>query len=158
MSRQLTSYQPSNKTDLELYGDLFMVPADWKSCGPVIHINGAPGIPEGQPFALALTKKDLSLCSPEGPIWSLPIGAVKAVSVEELKGISFPVNTPSGITQMVPPIAYGLIIGFLLTPSGVQSELTLYTLTPAAARGWKQDILTAVHTHSLGQSQGPDRR
>ena len=158
MSTDLTPYELTNETELELYGDLFMVPTDWTSCGQIVHINGAPGIPEGQPYALALTKNDISLCTPEGPVWSLPIAAIKSVTVEELRGISFSINTPSGMTEMVPPVAYGISIGYLLTTTGFEGELTLYTLTAKSANGWKQDIVTAIDRYSKNLGSGPDRR
>ena len=158
MDKGLIPYNPPDDTSLELFHDTYMVPKDWSSCGPAIYITGAPGVHDSQPIAIALTNKSLSICGSNGPMWSLPLGAIQDVKVEELKGISFPINTPSGVVQMVPPVAYGLTLLFKLTPMGAVGRLQIFTLTLTAGHEWVNDIQTAVYNHSIDDKNLPDRR
>lgn len=148
MNAELVSF--SSQEGLELFHGTFMVPVDWKSCGVVIYISGAAGIGNSQPVALALTKDSVSLCERDGPRLSISILSIKEVKVVDLTGISFSVNTPSGIVEMAPPRAKGIAITYLLNPLGTQMELSLYTFTPKSAYKWVNTILEAINFKSAG--------
>lgn len=158
MTDELVPYRPHS--ELEEFQGLFLVPADWKSCGPVIHIAGAMGSIGGQPVALALTDSAISICNHRGPVQSIPIGSIRDARVEDLRGISLPVDTPSGVLDMVPSQAKGISISYLLSPMGTTSQLILYTLTPKAAYEWMHEILTAISRRSdqIDRSSGISRR
>jgi hypothetical protein len=143
VSEKLVPYQPEES--LELFQGHFMVPSNWTSCGPVIHISGGPGLRGGQPIAMALTKNALALCSKQGPKYSIPLGSIKEVKVQDLSGMSIPVVTPSGIKNMVPQIAKGVSISYLLSPMGTISRVVTFTLTPNTAYEWEHEIMTAIH-------------
>ena len=157
MGNELVPFQSNEPDTLELFKNNFMVPSNWKTCGPVVYISGAPGLSEAKPVAAALTKDALSLCNSEGPVWSLPLGAIQDVKVEDVTGVSFPIMTPSGITRMIPPSAKGVTVSFKLTPAGAAGRLILFTLSPDAAYEWVNDIQSAVHNHSLTTGK-PEKR
>ena len=108
----------SSQEGLELFHGNFLVPVDWKSCGAVIYISGAAGIENSQPIALALTKDAVSLCGSDGPRISIPILSIKEVKVVDMTGVSFPVNTPSGIVEMAPPKSQGDCHNLYVEPIG----------------------------------------
>ena len=147
-SDELVPYNTSSIADTELFQGTFLVPTNWTSCGPAIYISGAAGLRQSQPVAIALTKDTLSLCTQKGPIWSKPVPAIQDVKVEDITGISFPVNTPTGITSMIPPSATGVVVSFKLTRGGAVGRLILYTLSPDAAYVWVTDISSAMENFS----------
>jgi len=148
MSDDLVPYDTSNILESELFQETFLVPNNWTSCGPAIYISGAAELRQTQLVAIALTKDTLSLCTQKGPIWSKPILAIQDVKVEDITGISFPVNTPTGITSMIPPSATGVVVSFKLTRGGAVGRLILYTLSPDAAYAWVTDISSAMEKSS----------
>ena len=154
----LTQHQFTEGCDLELFREAFLVPTDWKVCGPVVYISGAPKLNQTKPVALALTETAISLCDHDGPVWSLPVGAIQEVKEEDMTGVSFPIKTPSGTTQMVPQTAVGIVVTYLLNPKGVPARLKLFTLSTTAANDWINDILTAISSYAANQDGRPDRR
>ena len=158
MDEKLALYIPEN--NLENFENGFLVPSDWKSCGPLLHISGGPGLWSGQPVAMALTGNAISLCTQEGPLVSVPLGSIREVKVEDLSGVGFPVNTPSGIVDMVPERAKGIAISYLLSPMGTKSRIVVFTLTPNAAYEWEHEIMTSIHKKSteFGKTGGVSRR
>lgn len=151
MSDDLISYVP-NSPNLELYRNGFRVPQDWTSCGPAIYISGAPGMRDAQPVAVALTRSAISLCGVDGPVWSLPVASVKDIKLTSLAGVSFPVQTPAGLTYMTPPSAVGVEVSFNLTATGVVGRVIWCTLTPRSAQDWVNDITDAIYRHINGTS------
>ena len=137
----LVPYRPSGQ--FEEFRDVFRVPAEWQSCGPVVCFGGAPEIGRPDVFALALTPTALSLCNHTGPVWSLPVGSVHKVYAKEVSGVSLPVDTPVGIRPMIPPSAFAVVIEYPMTP-GFMAELELLTLVPSVAHQWVRDIYAAV--------------
>lgn len=158
MTEDLVPY--TSQQDTELFRGNFQVPSDWKSCGPAIHVAGAPGLITSQLIALALNKTSLTLCTQEGPALSVPLGSIRDVKVEDLTGVSIPVNTPTGAVDMVPPQAKGVAVSYVLSPMGTISKLILFTMTLSAAHEWVHEILSAVHRKSsdLGKSAQISRR
>ena len=148
MSAELVPF--SSREGLEQFHGTFLVPSDWKSCGAVMYISGATGINSGQPVALALTDSAISICGGDGPKISIPILSIKEVRVVDLTGVSFSVNTPSGIVEMAPNRAKGVSITYELNPMGTKIELTLFTFTPKSAYEWMNIILEALHNKSAG--------
>jgi hypothetical protein len=158
MAEELVPYQPDD--DLEVFQSAFLVPSDWKSCGPMIHISGGPGLQGGQPVAMALTSSAVSLCSQQGPQVSVPLGSIREVKVEDLTGMSLPVNTPSGVMDMVPQRAKGISISYVISPMGTIGRLVTFALFPNAAHEWEHEIMTAIHQNAseMGKSGGVSRR
>ena len=152
MSKKLIPF--SSQDDVEIHQGNFLVPKDWVSCGVVVYVAGGADLDKGQPVALAITDSSLSLCTPEGPIVSVPIGSIRDIKVADLTGMTIPVRTPSGILDMVPPRAKGISIKYELNPMGTQLELLLYTLSPKAAFEWVNVIQKSIYDKlsSLGQS------
>lgn len=148
MSDEMIPYRPTR--NLELYRDTFLVPQDWTSCGPAIYLSGAPGVRDAQPVAVALTPKTLSLCGPQKPIWSLPLGSVKDVRTTNLTGVSFPIDTPAGVTYMTPPAGVGVEVSFNLTNGGMVGRVVWCTMTPQSAHDWVNDITDAAYLNSIG--------
>jgi hypothetical protein len=152
MSSELVPF--SSPDDGEISRVNFLVPADWTSCGLVVHIFGGHDLSGGQPVALAITRMILFLCTQTGPIVSVPLQSIRAVQVIDLTGMAFPIRTPSGIVESVPPRAKGVAIKYELNEMGTQIELTLYTLSPNAAFEWVNVIQQAIYNASsdLGQA------
>lgn len=152
MSNQFVPY--SSTENVEAYRGLFLVPADWISCGVVVHVAGIPGMLGGQPVALAITNSVISLCTEEGPTLSMPLGSIRDVKVIDLTGIALPIRTPSGIVEMAPNRAKGVSLKSELNPMGNLFELTLYTLSPTAAYEWINAIQEAIFRKlsNLGRS------
>ena len=138
---QLETFIPN--TPNELFRNVFMVPADWKSCGVVVHISGGKNLASNQPIALAATRTALSFCDSEGPLTDILYQSIKSVKVADLTGISLPIPTPSGIVDMVPSQAKGVSITYSHSPMGLM-ELILYMLTPKAAYEWVNTIQRAI--------------
>ena len=155
MSNDLVPY--SSSSSLESYRSDFLVPHDWKSCGPAIYISGAPNVRDAQPVAVALTKETISLCGSSGPIWSLPLPSIKDVKVTNLTGLSFPVNTPAGVVYMAPPMAVGVEVSFNLTASGMVGRIIWCTMSPQSAYDWVNAITDAMYRGLTGPSE-VDRR
>lgn len=132
----------------ELFKGVFMVPADWKSCGVVVHISGGNNLQSNQPVALAITGTALSFCDQNGPISSIHLQSLSATQVVDLSGIAIPVNTPSGVIDMVPTIAKGVSITYQLSPMGNHMELILYMLSPRAAYEWVNTIQRAIQRNA----------
>ena len=156
MTDKLVPYNASGSS-LEPYRNNFLVPHDWTSCGPAFYISGAPKVRDAQPVAVALTKEAVSLCADRGPIWSLPLASIKDVRVTNLTGLSFPVNTPAGVTYMAPPTAVGVEVSFNLTATGMVGRVVWCTMSPQSAYDWVNDITDAIYSFSTGPSQ-VDRR
>jgi hypothetical protein len=137
-----------SEDDVEIYHGIFLVPANWTTRGTVIHVAGGHGLEGGQPIALATTRTMLSLCTPDGPIVSMPLVSIRAVQVVDLTGMAIPIRTPSGIVEMVPARAKGIAIKYELNERGTQIELTLFTLASRSAFDWVNVIQQAIYSAS----------
>lgn len=148
MSDKLVPF--SSRGEVEQFRETFLVPANWKSCGVVVHISGAAGVGDSRPVALAVTEDAISLCDRIGPKVSIPILSIKEVKVIDLEGITFSINTPSGIVDMAPPNAKGISITYVLNPLGTKMEMSLYTFTPKFAFEWVNIVLEAIYRKTKG--------
>jgi hypothetical protein len=146
MSHQLVTYTPT--TNLVEFKQKYLIPPNWEACNVVIYLSGVMEMPSPQPLALAITPTALSLCNHKGPLWSLPLGGIRDVTVENMHGISFPVDTPSGVVEMIPPQSFGVTISYYLTISGLTGKLEFFSGPPAIARTWADEIRTAVYKHT----------
>ena len=153
----LVSYESNDK--IELYRGHFLIPADWKSKGVVIHVFGGIKLRKSQPVALAITETILTLCDKDGPVVEIPLQSVKSVQLTDLTGISLPVSTPTGVVDMVPARAKGVAIKHE-SILGAQLEVVIYTLSPNAAFEWVNIILEALQNYSsdVDSASGISRR
>ena len=146
-----------SKEGKELFKGAFLVPADWKSRGVVIHISGGKFLQSNQLVALAITKTLLTLCDNEGPITSIPIHNLQSVRVVDLTGITIPVNTPSGIIDMVPKNPKGVSLNYFYNP-GIILELVFFTFSSKAAYKWTNTFQKAIlqdadHFENIGEPE-----
>ena len=146
MSGDLISF--SSEDNFEPFRGHFLVPANWTSCGMVVHVTGGRDLKDGQPVALALTRVMLSLCTHTGPLVDVPLQSIRGVQVVDLTGMAIPIRTPSGIVEMVPDVAKGVAIKYQLNPLKTQIEVTVYTLAPKAAFEWVNVIQHAINDAS----------
>jgi hypothetical protein len=146
MTHQLTPYSSTSK--LVGFNQKYLIPTDWEACNVVIYLSGVMKLPYPQPLALAITPTALSLCNHKGPLWSLPLGGIRDVTVENLHGISFPISTPSGEVEMIPPQSFGVSVSYFLTISGLVGKLEFFSGPPTVARSWANEIRIAVYDHS----------
>ena len=140
----------SSQGELELRKTTFLVPANWKSCGVVMYISGSEGIENNQPVALAIAEDTISLCEDDGPRASIPILSIKEVRVVDLTGVSFSMDTPSGMVDLAPSNAKGIAITYVLNPMGTTLDLSLFTFTSKAAYEWVNIISDEIHKKSAG--------
>src|SRR5688572_5420434 len=134
MSDGLVSFSPED--NFEIFRGHFLVPANWTSCGMVVHVSGGRVLDSSQPVALAITRMMLSLCTHDGPLVEVPLQSIRGVQVVDLTGMTIPIRTPSGIVEMVPDVAKGVGITYQPFASKTLLELTVYTLAPIAAFQW----------------------
>jgi len=146
MSNKLIAF--SSQDSMELKYGAFLVPTDWKSCGFVVHVAGGVGLGDGQAIALAVNGNSVTLCDTGGPVVSIPLGSIREVKVADLTGMTIPIETPSGVVDMVPARAKGVSVKYELNPMGTQIELSLYTFSPKSAFEWVNVILEAIHRKS----------
>jgi hypothetical protein len=145
--RQLVEYQPPAR--LEAYHE-FLVPENWTVRGKGVHISGGQ-LGELAPVALVLDGEHLILCGSNGPVWARPLSAISGVRVEDLSGISFPLQTPAGVVQMVPPSAKGVAVEYQLTLTA-KGRLVVFVVNPRSAHEWVEAITKAIYEQFEGFS------
>lgn len=136
----------------------FKVPFDWKSCGPGLYISGdASKLEALQPIAVALTAKELILCTQDGPVWAIPVKGIRDVEAREQGDILIPTETAAGTRPAVLPND-SVVVSYKATTSGAVGRLEFYTGSRLAALDWVNDIRRGMSPATQADPNRPGRR